>query len=83
MVGDLDYVTPEEWSREVAATLPRSRVVVIPGLGHAPEGLSNFDCFDRVSTSFYAAPDLAALDLGCLPAMKPPPFALPKPPPAP
>jgi len=76
LVGDLDYVTPEEWSREVASTLPRSRVIVVPGMGHAPDGLSNLDCFDRISTSFLAAPDRETLDLACLETMKPPPFTL-------
>jgi pimeloyl-ACP methyl ester carboxylesterase len=80
LVGELDYVTPPEWSREVAATLPRSRVVVVPGLGHAPEGLSSFDCFEGINNSFFATPDPQALDLACLATMKPLPFVLPRPP---
>ncbi|HEU5056958.1 MAG TPA: alpha/beta fold hydrolase, partial [Kofleriaceae bacterium] len=74
LAGGMDHVTPVRAAEEVAAHLPRSRVVVVPALGHFPEGLSGMECYERVIHGFLVAGDAADLDLQCLQAMQPPPF---------
>jgi pimeloyl-ACP methyl ester carboxylesterase len=79
LAGSMDYVTPVEWAREVAALLPRSRVVVIPGLGHFPDGLANAGCYDEMMSAFYERGDAADLDTSCVARMSLPPFVLSNP----
>lgn len=79
IVGDRDYVTPPEWARRALATSARSRVVVIPKLGHMPDGLEQPECLDAMMMSFFARPHAAEVDTSCITAMKPPPFAVPRP----
>lgn len=76
MAGGMDHVTPVREAEEVAAHLPRSRVVVIPALGHFPDGLSHMDCHDRIVHAFFLAGDAGGLDLACLATMQPPAFQL-------
>jgi len=74
MAGDMDHATPLRHAREVAATLPHSRVVVVPNLGHFPEGLSHMDCYERIVEDFLQAASAEQLDLSCLLTMEAPPF---------
>ena len=74
--GGMDYVTPTAWAREVAAQDPKARVVVIPALGHFPDGLSGMDCYDRLIADFLAAGDATNLDITCIAGMKPGPFTV-------
>jgi pimeloyl-ACP methyl ester carboxylesterase len=74
MAGDMDHVTPVQWARDVASGLVNARVVVVPHLGHFPDGLSNMDCYDRVIYDFFEAGSAANLDLSCVATMQPPGF---------
>jgi len=74
--GDMDYVTPTAWAREVAAHDPKARVVVIPALGHFPDGLSDMGCYDQVIADFLARGDATNLDITCIAGMKPGPFVV-------
>ena len=74
MAGDMDAVTPIQWARDVAAHLPRSRVVVIPELGHFPDGLDHMECYDQIIAQFFESGSTTSLDLGCVSEMQPPPF---------
>jgi pimeloyl-ACP methyl ester carboxylesterase len=77
IAGDMDAVTPVDWAHKVASHMANGRVVVIPNLGHVPEGLSNIDCLDRIIGEFFAAGSAANLDLECVKSMKPPAFDVP------
>jgi pimeloyl-ACP methyl ester carboxylesterase len=77
ILGDRDYVTPSEWAGRVLARSPRSRVVVVPKLGHMPDGLEAPECFDSMILSFFGRGDVSDVDASCVAAMKPPPFAPP------
>jgi len=70
----MDYVTPTAWAREVAARDRKARVVVIPALGHFPDGLSDMGCYDRVIADFLARGDATKVDTACIAGMKPGPF---------
>lgn len=74
--GGMDYVTPTAWAREVAARDPKARVVVIPALGHFPDGLSDMGCYDRVIADFLARGDATNLDVTCIAGMMPGPFVV-------
>ncbi len=74
MAGGMDPVTPPRWAQDVAARLPNARVVVVPDLGHFPDGLSNMECYDRIINQFFEAGSAANLDLSCIATMQPPPF---------
>lgn len=73
--GELDPVTPPRWADEVAATLPNSRHIVIPGSGHIFDGMSGVDtCLDLLLVRFLDTGDAAGVDASCIEAMKAPPF---------
>ena len=74
MAGEMDHVTPPRWAHDVAARLPNARVVVVPNLGHFPDGLSNMECYDRVINAFFEAGSATDLDLSCIATMQPPAF---------
>ncbi len=74
MAGDMDHVTPVRWAQDVAIGMPHARVVVVPDLGHFPDGLSNMECYDRIINDFFEAGSAANLDLSCIATMRPPPF---------
>lgn len=74
LAGDMDAVTPVSAARDVAAGLVNGRVVVIPSLGHVPEGLSHMDCLDQLIYDFFHAGTAATLDVSCVATMQPPPF---------
>jgi pimeloyl-ACP methyl ester carboxylesterase len=77
IVGDRDAVTPIAWTRAVAAGLPRSRVIVVPALGHSPDGLENMGCLDTLFNEFYRRASAEGLETGCLASMRPPAFERP------
>jgi fermentation-respiration switch protein FrsA (DUF1100 family) len=77
VAGGRDHVTPGTWAERVAAKFSRGRVVTIPYLGHAPEGLAHMDCLDSMLLALAADADPAMLDTTCVAAMTPPPFTRP------
>jgi pimeloyl-ACP methyl ester carboxylesterase len=71
--GDLDPVTPPSWGDSVIPHLSNSKHIVVPGTGH---GAISTGCGMRIVRSFIDAASTAALDTGCLAALKRPPFFL-------
>jgi len=69
--GTIDPVTSPRWGAEAARYLPRALHVVAPGA----HGLDD-PCIDSMRQAFLDAPDVEALDTGCVGAMRLPPFAL-------
>ena len=71
--GTFDAVTPLAWAYAASETLPNSRIVQIPGVGHfvAPESA----CAQSVIASFLEQPD--APDTSCVASLKPLPFLTP------
>jgi pimeloyl-ACP methyl ester carboxylesterase len=75
IAGEVDPVTPTEMARAVAAELPRSRLVVLPGASHVDGG----ECVRGMVAAFVAGADPRALDDGCLSGLRRPTFVLPAP----
>lgn len=74
ITGELDPVSPSDWTREVAKHFLNSRIVSVPHGAHVFDGLSGLDtCLDAVTVRFM---NVAALDLdtSCFNTMSPPPF---------
>ncbi|HUJ26063.1 MAG TPA: alpha/beta fold hydrolase [Myxococcales bacterium] len=69
MAGEMDSITPPEWSDAIAARMPHARVVRIAGLGHFPDGLSHMECYDQIIAAFFEAGSADRLDLRCLSLM--------------
>jgi pimeloyl-ACP methyl ester carboxylesterase len=78
LAGGRDATTPVAWARQVAAGLPRSRVIVIPPMAHLPVGLTNMVCLDRIADAFFARGSADGLDISCVMSMAPPPFVVPR-----
>jgi pimeloyl-ACP methyl ester carboxylesterase len=74
--GTADNVTPPSWGREAAAQLGNARQVLIEGMPHNPEALSDLTCFDHIVTGFLKMPNPEAVDTSCLATLKAPPFLL-------
>ena len=74
LAGEMDGVTPPRQARQIAEHLPNARVVVIPNLGHFPDGLTHLECYDGLAIAFLAAGSAANLDTSCIASMQPPPF---------
>jgi pimeloyl-ACP methyl ester carboxylesterase len=74
LVGERDPVTPPRWAREVAATLPNARVLVVPGGGHAFGGLENAECIGSIRAAFIREMQPLRLDVSCLESVRRPPF---------
>jgi pimeloyl-ACP methyl ester carboxylesterase len=68
--GSFDAVTSLAWGRAAARTLPNSRIVRIPGVGHfvVPES----PCAQEVVATFLAQP--GAPNTACLASLRPPVF---------
>jgi pimeloyl-ACP methyl ester carboxylesterase len=65
--GQWDPVTPARWGEQVAATLPNSRHVVVPGSAHGHEGMNGAgECLLEIRKSFAATADATKLDTSCL-----------------
>lgn len=69
--GEADPITPPKYAEAVARTLPNSRHVVAPGLGH---GLLTRGCVDRLLRDFVASGSVENLDVSCVRNLQPPPF---------
>jgi pimeloyl-ACP methyl ester carboxylesterase len=78
MSGGMDHVTPAAGARAIAQRLPNARVVVVPELGHFPDGLSHMECYDELINRFFELGSAKDLELGCVLRMRPPPFELPR-----
>jgi pimeloyl-ACP methyl ester carboxylesterase len=74
--GGLDPVTPLSFSLEVASHLPRSRLIVVPEMGHTEDGLSHPECFTRLVLEFLDRGSAEGLDVSCIETMRPGPFIL-------
>ena len=59
--GDRDPIVPHTWAEEVAATLPRGRLVEVPGAAHAVN-YNAPDALTRLTLEFLHEPDVAT---GC------------------
>lgn len=70
--GEFDPVTPPRYGDEVAATLPRSRHLVLRGQSH---NVLTTACVPKLIARFLDTLDAAELDLSCLERLAPiPPF---------
>jgi pimeloyl-ACP methyl ester carboxylesterase len=70
LTGTFDAVTPPSQAHEAAATLPHSRVVRFPGLGH--DVLAASDCGRQIMADFLNRPD--GYQTHCADEMRPPTF---------
>lgn len=73
--GDLDPVTPPSWGEQTAKTLPNSRALVAPGVGH---GVMPVGCAMRLIEEFLESEDAASLDAECLQKLERPSFFVSK-----
>ena len=71
MSGALDPVTPPGWGEQVAAHLPASTHVVIPGTGHTAGATG---CGIRIIRAFIDAGTVDGLDTTCVAGIRRPPF---------
>lgn len=69
--GEADPITPPHYADAVARSLPNSRHLVAPGMGH---GLLTRGCVGQIVTDFIARGALDGLDTACVQAIEPPPF---------
>ena len=76
ITGDRDPVTPPSDAQQMARWLPNSRLVIVPHAGHVPFDGSDPECIDRVMLAFLTSAALDGLDLSCVRANEPPPFAV-------
>jgi pimeloyl-ACP methyl ester carboxylesterase len=62
MNGALDHITPPRYARALTATLPRSRLLIVPSRGH-----NDFDpCLGQIIQQFVLRPDPERVDTACL-----------------
>jgi pimeloyl-ACP methyl ester carboxylesterase len=71
--GDADPVTPPRWADLAAASLPASRRIAIPGMGH---GVLTRGCLPRVVAEFVERGSADGLDVSCVERMRPAPIFL-------
>jgi len=69
--GGSDPVTPPDYAGTVAATLPNSRHLVVPGFGH---GVISVGCMPSLVAQFFRDGHAGDLDVTCLDELQPPPF---------
>lgn len=69
--GNADPVTPPSYAEAVAANLPNSRHLVLPGHGHT---VLTAGCVPSVLARFVIAGSVAGLDAACIEEIEPPPF---------
>ena len=73
LVGGADPQDPAANIAGLAAAMPKARVVVLPEHGH---GVGQYGCLPNLVKLFVDRGSAAALDVRCVRATKPPPFAL-------
>lgn len=75
--GEMDPVTPPEWGEQVAASLPRSKHVIVPGSGHIIDGVTGIEtCLDPLMIAFLDHGDPAKLDASCVARVRAPAYVL-------
>jgi pimeloyl-ACP methyl ester carboxylesterase len=71
--GEFDPVTPPSWGNEAAATLPSSKHIVVPGIGHGATGIG---CVPKLIAQFIKEGSTGEIDGSCVDKHKRPPFFL-------
>ena len=71
--GEFDPVTPPVWGDEAAKTLPNSKHIVVPGIGHGATGIG---CVPKLVAEFIAEGSAEEIDASCVEKHKRPPFFL-------
>ena len=69
--GEVDPVTPPTWGEQVAATLSKSKHIVIAGTGHTAGGTG---CGQRLMREFIEEGSTADLDTSCVDKVRRPAF---------
>ncbi|HJN51522.1 MAG: alpha/beta hydrolase [Pseudomonadales bacterium] len=69
--GELDPVTPPVWGEEAAATLSRSKHIVVAGVGH---GTLSYGCMQDLVAQFIDQPNPQEVVSDCLEKIHRPPF---------
>jgi pimeloyl-ACP methyl ester carboxylesterase len=72
--GEYDPITPVSMAKEIAQYLPNNQLVVIPQMSHIFGGLSNEECFDRITLDFIEHSGKLKLNTDCVNSMQPPPY---------
>jgi len=73
LVGGADPQDPVANLAGIAAAMPRSRVVVVPGYGHA---IGQYGCLGRLAVRFVERGTAASLDASCARKIPIPGFSL-------
>ncbi|HET8952706.1 MAG TPA: alpha/beta hydrolase, partial [Solirubrobacteraceae bacterium] len=73
LVGGADPQDPAANVAGLGAAMPKARVVVLPEHGH---GVGQYGCLPNLVSLFVARGSAARLDVRCVRATEPPPFAL-------
>ena len=73
LVGGADPQDPAANIAGLGAAMPKARVVVLPEHGH---GVGQYGCLPNLVKLFVDRGSAATLDVRCVRATKPPPFAL-------
>jgi pimeloyl-ACP methyl ester carboxylesterase len=68
--GQMDPASRPYWGEVAARSLPNSIHIIVPGGAHVPENA----CVSAVREQLFASGSVKALDLGCVPRMRPLPF---------
>jgi len=74
IAGGADAVTPVSWARQMAKSLSRSTVVVVPSLAHFPDGLTHMECLDHMASQFLLRLTLQEAEMDCVSQMHALPF---------
>ena len=74
LVGGADPQDPVGNLAGIAAAMPKSRVVVVPGHGH---GVGQYGCLPELVSRFVDRGGAAKLDVRCVRTITTPPFVLP------
>jgi pimeloyl-ACP methyl ester carboxylesterase len=69
--GELDPATPPRWAEKARETLPNSRHVVVPGVGH---GVSGQGCVPEIIDRFVERTSVRDLSTDCVRELRRPPF---------
>lgn len=69
--GEADPITPPQYADSVAAALPQSLHLVVPGYGH---DVLTVGCIPAVVEAFISSGAVTGLDTACLDEIQPPPF---------